>query len=162
MHSGSGGPAVSDKENLSCNMSNGLANACGEAAWGEGKARQASVRANGISKSLPPLVRPHMPTLYFMHFKAMFFTLLLSFQLFIYLYFFRRMPYVEHDRLAEESGASRSVLKDIRVLILMWTDRSLSCCEPKDHGSWKTRWRSRHPYYRSQKVPIFPKAATRV
>lgn len=29
------------------------------------------------------------------------------------------MPYVEHDRLAEESGASRSVLKDIRVLILM-------------------------------------------
>ncbi len=161
MHSGSGGPAVSDKI-LSCNMSNGLANACGEAAWGEGKARQASVRANGISKSFPPswgltcqpcilciLRQCFLPSFY--HFSY----------LFIYIFFWR-MPYVEHDRLAEESGASRSVLKDIRVLILMWTDRSLSCCEPKDHGSWKTRWRSRHPYYRSQKVPIFPKAATRV
>lgn len=60
-----------------------------------------------------------MPTLYFMHFKAMFFALLLSFQLFIYFFFSWRMPYVEHDRLAEESGESRSVLKDIRVLILM-------------------------------------------
>lgn len=59
-----------------------------------------------------------MPTLYFMHFKAMFFALLLSFRLFIYIFFWK-MPYVEHDRLAEESGASRSVLKDIRVLILM-------------------------------------------
>lgn len=29
-----------------------------------------------------------MPTLYFMRFKAMFFALLLSFQLFIYLFFF--------------------------------------------------------------------------
>lgn len=60
-----------------------------------------------------------MPTLYFMHFKAMFLPSFYHFgYLFIYI-FFRRMPYVEHDRLAEESGASRSVLKDIRVIILM-------------------------------------------
>ncbi len=45
------------------------------------------------------------------------------------------MPYVESMtgwlRRVERVGVC---LKDIRVLILMWTDRSLSCCEPKDHG----------------------------
>lgn len=84
MHSESGGPAISDPEHLSCNVFNGLVDACGEAAWGEGKAVVVAelVCANGITKSPP--VRPQMPTLYFMHFKAMFFALLLSFQLFIY------------------------------------------------------------------------------
>lgn len=115
------------------------------------------VCANGITKSLPRESPPwglkcqpcilcilrqcFLPSFY--HFS------------YLYIFFSWRMPYVEHDRLAEESGESRSVLKDIRVLILMWTDRALSCCEPKDHRSWKTRWRSRHSYYRSQKCQYF-------
>lgn len=73
--------------------------------------------ANGITKShvASPPTRPQMPTLYFMHFQAICF--LPSFYvLFISDFFEGRMLYVEHDRLAVES---RSVLKDIRVLILM-------------------------------------------
>lgn len=93
---------------------NGLVNACGEAAWDEGKARL--VCANGITKSLPCEASNANLVFY-----GNVFALLLSFEiyLFILFYFFWRMPYVEHDRLAEESRASRSVLKDIRVLILM-------------------------------------------
>lgn len=50
-------------------------------------------------------------------------------------------PNVEHDSAAV---VCRSVLKDIRALILIRTDRSLSCCKPKHHGRRRNQWKSRH------------------